>query len=300
MLEENHGGHMAGNFSGNRLYKTLARHRWWEGMYADSLSYSKNWPECTIVSREGRVPKPPLHFPTISDCRRSHHGTAQNKVWEPICDSLVHKVATSVPSTRSEVQPHCTTPGGRDSSPVCGARSPIVRPGYQPALPSQLDVCQLLGIKKLNTTAYHPQCDGMVERFNCTAREKTSLVLSGTKLFQLLCGHTATRPMSWRERKFFPMVGDGLSQPNWGYIASDKGSCQKHLASPAEVQDAAWQAGPTTEGGLGSNKCTRPEYSHFSGIPCGILLVWTPVQEPWADVSVDREPKPRSGQWAWQ
>ena len=127
---------MAGNFSGNRLYKTLARHRWWEGMYADSLSYSKNWPECTIVSREGRVPKPPLHFLTISDCRRSHHGTAQNKVWEPICDSLVHKVATSVPSTRSEVQPHCTTPGGRDSSPVCGARSPIVRPGYQPALPS--------------------------------------------------------------------------------------------------------------------------------------------------------------------
>lgn len=26
-----------------------------------------------------------------------------------------------------------------------------------------LDVCELLGIKKLNTTAYHPQCDGMVE-----------------------------------------------------------------------------------------------------------------------------------------
>ena len=25
------------------------------------------------------------------------------------------------------------------------------------------DVCQLLGITNLNTTAYHPQCDGMVE-----------------------------------------------------------------------------------------------------------------------------------------
>ena len=33
-----------------------------------------------------------------------------------------------------------------------------------------LDVCQLLGIKKLNTTAYHPQCDGMVERFNRTLK----------------------------------------------------------------------------------------------------------------------------------
>ena len=32
------------------------------------------------------------------------------------------------------------------------------------------DVCSLLGITKLNTTAYHPQCDGLVERFNRTLK----------------------------------------------------------------------------------------------------------------------------------
>jgi len=32
------------------------------------------------------------------------------------------------------------------------------------------DWCELLGIKKLNTTAYHPECDGMVERFNRTLK----------------------------------------------------------------------------------------------------------------------------------
>lgn len=32
------------------------------------------------------------------------------------------------------------------------------------------DVCKLLGIKKLNTTAYHPQCDGLVKRFNRTLK----------------------------------------------------------------------------------------------------------------------------------
>ena len=32
------------------------------------------------------------------------------------------------------------------------------------------DICELLGIRKLNTTAYHPQCDGMVERFNRTLK----------------------------------------------------------------------------------------------------------------------------------
>lgn len=32
------------------------------------------------------------------------------------------------------------------------------------------DVCKLLGIKKLNTTSYHPECDGMVEWFKRTLK----------------------------------------------------------------------------------------------------------------------------------
>ena len=32
------------------------------------------------------------------------------------------------------------------------------------------DVCEMLGIKKLNTTAYHPQCDEMVECSNCSLK----------------------------------------------------------------------------------------------------------------------------------
>lgn len=31
-----------------------------------------------------------------------------------------------------------------------------------------LSVCESLGITKLNTTPYHPECDGMVDRFNRT------------------------------------------------------------------------------------------------------------------------------------
>ena len=33
-----------------------------------------------------------------------------------------------------------------------------------------LDLCKMLGISELNTTAYHPQCDGAVERFNRTLK----------------------------------------------------------------------------------------------------------------------------------
>lgn len=33
-----------------------------------------------------------------------------------------------------------------------------------------MDICELLGIHKLNTSVYHPQCNGMVERFNRTLK----------------------------------------------------------------------------------------------------------------------------------
>jgi len=33
-----------------------------------------------------------------------------------------------------------------------------------------LDICNLMGMKKTNTTAYHPQTDGLVENFNSTLR----------------------------------------------------------------------------------------------------------------------------------
>ena len=49
-----------------------------------------------------------------------------------------------------------------------------------------LDVCQLLGVSKLNTTTYHPQCDGMVERFNRTLKA-------------MLRKHSATMGPQWDE-----------------------------------------------------------------------------------------------------
>ena len=31
-----------------------------------------------------------------------------------------------------------------------------------------MEICELLGVEKLNTTAYHPQTDGLAERFDRT------------------------------------------------------------------------------------------------------------------------------------
>ena len=61
IMKENHGGSMAGHFSGPRLYKTLTRHWWWQHMYSDALRHASNCPYCAIVEGSGRKQKPLLH-----------------------------------------------------------------------------------------------------------------------------------------------------------------------------------------------------------------------------------------------
>ena len=46
------------------------------------------------------------------------------------------------------------------------------------------EVCQLLGVRKSRTTPYHPQSDGLVERFNCT-------------LLDMLATAVSDRPFEW-------------------------------------------------------------------------------------------------------
>ena len=68
------------------------------------------------------------------------------------------------------------------------------------------DVCKLLGIRKLNTTSHHPQCDGMVERFNQTLKTmlrkymQLSSAHNGISICPGPCGLTAMFHMIPLER----------------------------------------------------------------------------------------------------
>ena len=81
------------------------------------------------------------------------------------------------------------------------------------------DVCELLGVKKLNTTAYHPQCDGMVERLNRTL--KTMLRKHVAKfhgqwdrlLPGVLWAYRNTPHKSTREKPSFLLFGIDLKSP---------------------------------------------------------------------------------------
>ena len=59
--ERNHSSPIGGHFAGKKMYGSLVRHWWWDGMYADTLRYARAYPQCTIVSGGGKPSRPPLH-----------------------------------------------------------------------------------------------------------------------------------------------------------------------------------------------------------------------------------------------
>ena len=83
-----------------------------------------------------------------------------------------------------------------------------------------LSICECMGIKKVNTSAYHPQCDGLVERFNRTLTEMLSKsVPVGTKewddqLPYVLMVYRAALQASTNESPFFLLYGRDPKLPS--------------------------------------------------------------------------------------
>ena len=177
LMEEHHRGPLGSHFSGKRLFSTLSRGWWWEGMHRDTVQFVRNCPECAIVRGGGRVYRPPLHpIPVrrpfqilgvdIMDLPVTQLGNRHVVVFQdylakwpmvfPVPDQRAHRLARLI---AEEIVPMFGVPEGLLSDRGANLLSHLM-----------MDLCKLLGIKKLNTTSYHPQCNGMVERFNLTLK----------------------------------------------------------------------------------------------------------------------------------
>ena len=87
------------------------------------------------------------------------------------------------------------------------------------------EVYKLLGLKKVNTTAYHPQTDGLVERFNRTLTDMLSkkVALSGKdwdiQLPYVLFAYRASAQHSTGESPFFLLYGRDPMLPTTEMLA---------------------------------------------------------------------------------
>ncbi len=173
ILQEGHCGLTGGHLSGKRTYNALAQHWWWEHMCCDTVKFCKSCPECAIVSGVGRQNKPPLcpisvQWPfqivgvDVMELPKTSKGNKYVIVFQdfetkwplvfPAPDQLTTRI---VKLLTEQVVLFFNVPDALHSDRGTNLLSHLM-----------LDVCKLLGIKKLNTTAYHLQCDGMVECFN--------------------------------------------------------------------------------------------------------------------------------------
>ena len=174
LLRENHKGLYGGHFAGQRVYNTLVRHWWWEQMYADAMIFCKQCPECAIVMGASCQHRPPLHpIPVerpfqkvgvdIMDLPRTDRGNRHVVVFQDLFTKW--PMVFAVPDQKAE----------RIARLLCEEVVPFF--GVPEALLSDRGtnllshlMCELLGVEKLNTTAYHPECDGMVESLNHTLK----------------------------------------------------------------------------------------------------------------------------------
>ena len=177
LMQETHGGAYGGHFAGSKLYNTLSRQWWWPCMYKDVLAYCKGCPQCATVSGGGRQHRPPLK-PIPIKCPFQNIGvdimdlpcTERGNKHVVVFQDMFTKwpLVFAVPDQRAEQIARLLC---EEVVPMFGVPEALLSDRGTNLLSHLMtDICHLLGIEKLNTTAYHPECDGMVERFNRTLK----------------------------------------------------------------------------------------------------------------------------------
>ena len=219
LFMEAHQGVFGAHLRGAKIYSQLHRHYWWPGMSADV----KNWCCACLVcaSRSvGRPERPPLTpIPVagpfdrvgvdVLKLPRSRRGHSYAVVF---VDYLTKW--PEVYATRDQTAPTIAKLLVEEVISRHGVPNQLLS-DRGPSFLSHLitEVCRLMGIRKVNTTAYHPQGDGLVERFNRTLLDMLAKTVKpggqdwDERLPYVLFAYRATLQASTAESPFFLLYG---------------------------------------------------------------------------------------------
>ncbi len=228
LLEETHSGGFSGHFAARGLYGTLVKRYWWNGMFSDVFRFCKGCLTCAAYRGGGRRSKPPLRSIPVGgpfervgvDLMEMPLTMQGNRYVIVFVDYLTkwveaYPLADQTSETIARVlvdQILCRHGVPRELLSDRGANflSEVIR-----------DVCKMAGMKKVNTTAYHPQTDGLVENFNKTLR---SMLAKHSRSFgdqwdihlqQLLLAYRTKSHESTGESPFFLVYGRDARRVSW-------------------------------------------------------------------------------------
>ena len=233
LFDEVHGGKFAGHLRGAKIHSLLSKHYWWPGMRKDINHWCRACLTCA-TRHTGKAVRPPLTPIPVSgpfdrigvdvvQFPKSKRGNKYAIVFIDYLTKWVEVFATPDQTALTIAKLLVEEIISRHGVP----RELLSDRGA--AFLSKLlhEIYRLMGIHKTSTTAYHPQTDGLVERFH---RTLTSMLSKTTqpggvdwddRLPYVLFSYRCCEQESIRESPFFMVYGrdpvlpidEALSEP---------------------------------------------------------------------------------------
>jgi transposase InsO family protein len=216
-----HNDSMSGHLGLARTYDRIRRRFYWPNMYRDTAKYVQTCTDCA-TRKTPRRPLPgllqpitvtePFHTVGVDILGPLPETSKGNKYALVFSDYFTKWVEVfAIPSMSAQtVAQHLL------DDIVCryGAPQRLLSDRGKNFLSSTVRaVCDILGIKKVNTTAYHPQTDGIVERFNKTLCDMLAMYVSTDQkdwdvgLPSVLFAYRTSLHPSINESPYFLMFG---------------------------------------------------------------------------------------------
>ena len=237
LFNEAHSGVFGAHLREVKIHSVLSRHYWWPGMRADIVKWSRGCVTCATQS-VGRQVKPPLvPIPVagpfdrvgvdIIQFPRSYKGNQYAIVfvdyltkWPEVYPASDQTALTVAHLLVEGVISRHGLPGELLSDRGAAFLSRLLE-----------ELRQLMGFHKVNTTSYHPQTDGLVERFNRTLTSMLAKTVDKSgkdwddHLPYVLFAYRAAMQASTLESPFFLLYGRDPRLP-----------CEATLSAPLDRQ----------------------------------------------------------------
>ena len=233
LIQEAHGGILSGHLREMKTYSQLQRHYWWPGMRTDIRKWCQSCLVCAS-RRVGTAQKPPLSPIPVAgpfDCIGvdviqfpcSYDGNKYAVVFMdyltkwPEVFAVANQTAETIAHALVEVISRHGVPAKLLSDRGANFLSDLLQ-----------EVYLLLGIKKVNTSAYHPQCDGLVERFNRTLTDMLAKTVDHSgrnwdkRIPYVLYAYRTSMQESTKESPFYLLYGRDARLPTEAALAKPR------------------------------------------------------------------------------
>ena len=275
LMQETHSGGFSGHFATKGLYEKLARRFWWNNMYSDIHRFCRSCLTCAAYRGSGRRHRPPLQpIPVGGPWERLGVDilemplTANGHKYVIVFVEYLTKWVEAFPTAD---QTSMTIVRLLVDHVICrhGAPQELLS-DRGPNLLSELiqDICEIVGTKKINTTAYHPQTDGLVENFNKTLR---AMIAKHAHKFgpewdvylqHLLFAYRTKPHETTGESPFFLLYGRDARLPTETTLAHVKTPYQVDIEDyKTEVMVGLSEAWRNAKGNI--SKAQRKQKSHY-------------------------------------